>query len=162
MEQTCSHWTHFYDTWYFLISWNYVEEVSLILREYVFTFMTITAWVLLRMRNVLDKSRRGNENTHVLCSTFFSPWKSYLLLDNVEKYGRTTDDNIIRRMCFTCWISKATHTHRICNTFCFPRQQWFRERPLLLHYTYIKNVPTVPILSNTCEDGWPAPLPAFQ
>jgi hypothetical protein len=32
----------------------------------------------------------------------------------VEKYGtarQTTDDNIIRRMRFACWITKATDTH---------------------------------------------------
>jgi hypothetical protein len=32
----------------------------------------------------------------------------------VEKYGRArqaTDDNIIRRMRFACWITKATDTH---------------------------------------------------
>jgi hypothetical protein len=32
----------------------------------------------------------------------------------VEKYGgarEATWDNIIRRMRFACWISKATHTH---------------------------------------------------
>ena len=36
------------------------------------------------------------------------------LLDNVEKYGRVgqaTDDNIIRRMRFACWIDKTTETH---------------------------------------------------
>jgi hypothetical protein len=32
----------------------------------------------------------------------------------VEKYGtarQATDDNIIRRMRFACWITKATDTH---------------------------------------------------
>jgi hypothetical protein len=32
----------------------------------------------------------------------------------MEKYGtarQTTDDNIIRRMRFACWITKATDTH---------------------------------------------------
>jgi hypothetical protein len=32
----------------------------------------------------------------------------------VEKYGRAgqaTDDSIIWRMCFACWITKATDTH---------------------------------------------------
>jgi hypothetical protein len=37
----------------------------------------------------------------------------------VEKYGtarQTTDDNIIRRMRFACWITKATHTHTHTHT----------------------------------------------
>jgi hypothetical protein len=32
----------------------------------------------------------------------------------VEKYGtarQATDDNIIRRMRFACWVTKATDTH---------------------------------------------------
>jgi hypothetical protein len=40
--------------------------------------------------------------------------RSCLLWDNAKKYGRAgqdTDDNIIRRMCFACWITKATDTH---------------------------------------------------
>ena len=48
--------------------------------------------------------------------------KQCRLRDNVEKYGRAgqaTDDNIIRRMRFACWITKATNTLRICNTYCF-------------------------------------------
>jgi hypothetical protein len=40
----------------------------------------------------------------------------------VEKYGRggqATDENIIRRMRTSCWITKATDTLRIVNTYCF-------------------------------------------
>jgi len=41
----------------------------------------------------------------------------------VEKYcraGQATDDKKIRRMCCTCWMTKATdrHTLRICNVYC--------------------------------------------
>jgi hypothetical protein len=39
-----------------------------------------------------------------------------------KKYGtarQATDNNIIQRMRFVCWITKATDTHRICNTYCF-------------------------------------------
>jgi hypothetical protein len=59
----------------------------------------------------------------------------------VEKYVRVrqaTDDNIIRRMRFACWITKATGTHSeyVIRT-AFPRQQWLRERASMLRYTYI-------------------------
>jgi hypothetical protein len=59
-------------------------------------------------------------------SNFFR--KSCGVWDNVEKYGRArqaTDNNIIGRMRFACWMTKAmdththTHTHKICNTYCF-------------------------------------------
>jgi hypothetical protein len=58
----------------------------------------------------------------------------------VKKYGtarQATDDNIIRRMRFVCWITKATDTHSECVTIItFSRQQWLRERASVLRYTY--------------------------
>jgi hypothetical protein len=46
----------------------------------------------------------------------------------VEKYGtagQATDDNIIQRMRFACWITKATDTHsEYVILIAFPRQQW--------------------------------------
>jgi hypothetical protein len=52
---------------------------------------------------------------------------------------QTTDDNVIWRMCFACWIRRATHTHSENATFIdFPRQRWFRERVSMLSlFTYI-------------------------
>jgi hypothetical protein len=41
-------------------------------------------------------------------------FKSCGLSDNVEKYGtarHATDDSIIRRVRFACWIPTATNTH---------------------------------------------------
>jgi hypothetical protein len=59
----------------------------------------------------------------------------------VEKYGRTrqaTDENIIQRMRFACWITKATDTHsEYVILVAFPRQQRLRERVSILHYRYI-------------------------
>ena len=42
------------------------------LHKHVFTFCTISRWILLRMRNVLDKNRGENQNTHFMSSNFFS------------------------------------------------------------------------------------------
>ena len=54
----------------------------------------------------------------------------------MEKYGtarQATDDNIIRRMRFTCWITKATDTHPEYVIFiAFPQQHWLRERASML------------------------------
>jgi hypothetical protein len=59
----------------------------------------------------------------------------------VKKYGtarQATDDNTIQRMRFACWITKATDTHsEYVILIVFPRQQWLRERPSVLRYTYI-------------------------
>jgi hypothetical protein len=54
-----------------------------------------------------------------------------------KKYGtarQATDDNIIRRMRFVCGVTKATNTHsQYVILIAFPRQQWLRERALILH-----------------------------
>jgi hypothetical protein len=50
----------------------------------------------------------------------------------VKKYGRAgqdIDDNI-GRMHFACWITKATNTLRICNTYCFSTAQIVTRTPV--------------------------------
>ena len=50
-------------------------------------------------------------------------------------------DNIIQRMRFACWITKATDTHsEYVILIAFPRQQWLRERSSMLRYS------TLPVL----------------
>jgi hypothetical protein len=70
--------------------------------------------------------------TRILCSiTFFR--KSCRGRDR-----QATDDNIIRRMRFACWITKAIDTHsEYVILIAFPRQQWLRERASVLRYKYI-------------------------
>jgi hypothetical protein len=97
--------------------------------------MIVSCWIFSRMRIVSDKSCRENRNTHFVFNFF---WKSCYLWDNVKKYGRAgqaTDDNITQRMCFACWITKATDKYLIHTAF--PRQQWLCECTSLLSYTYI-------------------------
>jgi len=57
----------------------------------------------------------------------------------VGKYdigGQATDNSIIQRMPFACWITKVTDTHRqYVILIDFPRQQWLRERVSILRYT---------------------------
>jgi hypothetical protein len=57
-----------------------------------------------------------------------------------EKYGRTrqaTDVNIIRRMRFACWITKATNTHsEYVILIALPREQWLRERAYVTLYVH--------------------------
>jgi hypothetical protein len=80
--------------------------------------------------------------THILCSiTFFPPWKSYRLWDNVEKYctaRQATDGNIIWRMRVACWIPKAAKIHsEYVILIAFPLQHWLHERLSVLRYTYV-------------------------
>jgi hypothetical protein len=59
----------------------------------------------------------------------------------VEKYvtaRQATDDNIIRRMRFACWITKATDTHsEYVLLIALTWQQLLRERASMLRYSYI-------------------------
>ena len=42
------------------------------------------------------------------------------------------------RVRVACWISKATNTHSQYEILiCFPRQQWLRERVVMLCCTYV-------------------------
>jgi hypothetical protein len=80
------------------------------------------------MRNVSDKNCRESQNRHfVLSILFFFFRKSCSVWRNVDKYGRVgeaTDDGIIRRMRFTCWITKATDTYAEYIMFIsFPRHK---------------------------------------
>jgi len=79
------------------------------LHEDLCTFVVVSFGIILRMRNVADKSCRENQNTFYIWETFFR--KSCLLWDTVEKYGRAplvTDENMIRRVRFARWITKVT------------------------------------------------------
>ena len=110
------------------------------LREDVFTFRIISHWIILRMRNILDKSCKGNQNKHFMFRNFFFR-ESCRLWDNIEKYGgasRATNDFTVWCIWVAWWISKATctnmraHAHtsertrararahtQICRTYCF-------------------------------------------
>jgi hypothetical protein len=43
-----------------------------ILHEDISTFMIISPWILLRMRNYSDRSCRENQNTHFMLNNIFS------------------------------------------------------------------------------------------
>jgi len=49
--------------------------------------------------------------------------------------GQATDDNIIRRMRFGCWITKVAYTGSKCVTLTdFPLQQWLHQSASMLRY----------------------------
>jgi hypothetical protein len=129
MEQLRSHWTDSHEIRYLSIFQRPAEKIQLSLKSdtnnWYFawgpthTFITSRS-VLLRMRNVSDKNRRGNQNTRFVYSNFFLfeiravyeiMWK------NTVERGRP--QMTIWRMGIVCWITKATHTLTVCNTYCF-------------------------------------------
>jgi hypothetical protein len=77
-EQLRSYLTDFRKTWYFSIFRKSEIQVSLqsnnnngTLHEDLCTFVIISRWILLRMRNVSDKSCRENQNTHFMFNNVF-------------------------------------------------------------------------------------------
>jgi hypothetical protein len=80
------------------------------------------------MRNVSDKNCRKNQNPHFMFNNVFAAheimWKNLIEPD--------------RRMQCACWVPEATGTNTSYLILtALPRQQWLRECPSLLHYTYV-------------------------
>jgi hypothetical protein len=99
----------------------------------------ISRSILLRMRNILNKLRRKNQNTHFMVKNVFR--KSCRLWDNVENFDtarQAADYSLIQRMRIVCWVPRATNTHsEYVMLLAFPSSQRLRERASELRYTYI-------------------------
>ena len=98
--------------------------------------LTISHWILLRMRNVSYENCTETQNTHFVFNDFLRKfYRFFFFLDNVGKYYRAehaTDDNIIRRIRWACWITKATNTHsEYVIIIAFPQQHLLLERALI-------------------------------
>ena len=98
------------------------------LHEDVFTFMTISRWILLRIRNVLDRSCRENQNTRFMFNNFFPKTCQKMahtrcMLDK-QGYKRT----------HACTRPRArAHTRtEICNTYCFFTATMVTRRRLIV------------------------------
>jgi hypothetical protein len=80
MQQLCFHWTDFHGIRYVGIFRKSVEKIlgssklariTSTLHDDICTFLTISCWITLRMKNVSDKRCRGNQNTHFIFNNFF-------------------------------------------------------------------------------------------
>jgi len=115
-------------------------------REYLLTFM-ISRWILLRMRNVLDKVCRENQNTLFMFDNFFFYFE---IVPFVRQCGKNTVQPdrpmmTVRHMRIAWWIPKATNTHthtlslsqnKYVMLIAIPMQQWLHERTSTLRYIY--------------------------
>ena len=99
--------------------------------------MIISRSVLRRMKNVSDKSCRGNQNTHFVQFFFFKNRAVFGVMGkNIEVPDRL--QMAVRSMPIARWITKATNTNSDYVIFiAFPVQQWLGERTLVLHYACI-------------------------
>jgi len=104
--------------------------------------MIISRWILLSI--TLQTKIVQTIKTHILYSIIFSEnravykiykimWKKYVIA------GQATDGNIIRRMRFACWISKAKDTHwEYVILIAFQRQQLLCECAWVWSYRYTR------------------------
>jgi hypothetical protein len=146
MEQLGSHWTDFHEIWYLSIfrksseklqlRWN-MTRITGTLNEDQYTFMIISRSILLKMRNVSDKSCRENQNTHLRSITFFENRAIYeIMWKNIAEPDRP--QKTIWCMSIAWWITKGTNTHsEYVILIAFLRQAWLHERASMLRYTYI-------------------------
>ena len=114
MEQLGSHWTQFDKSLYLRLFSKICREISCFIQvrkriagtlRWRRFHICLSRWSLLRMRNVSNKSCRGNQNTHFVFNNFCF-WKSSHLWDNVEKYGgarQAADSNMATR----CMLSSV-------------------------------------------------------
>ena len=101
------------------------------------TFFITSRSVLLRMRNVSDKSCRVIK-TRILCSvTDFR--KSCRVRDNVEKYCTAGRPQMaIWRMRIARWMPEAINAFRLCNTYCFSSVKKWLARTRLSFTLYVR------------------------
>ena len=95
------------------------------------TFMTLSRWILHKMRNIWDTlTEKIKTHIFILDNSFpkIMPFMRKMWKQNVTT-GEATYDHITRRMRFACWITKATYTLRICNIYCFPTRRSVKRTP---------------------------------
>jgi hypothetical protein len=128
MEQLGSHWTDFHEIWYLSFSkicressrFINLTRITAILHADQYTFLIISRSFLIRMRNVSDKSRRENRNTHFMFSNIlFENLAVYDIMWKKSVEPKRPQIKKIRRIRIACSIPKATNTHSLCNTYCF-------------------------------------------
>jgi hypothetical protein len=127
MVQLVSHWRIFMkcDIWVFLENllqkfkrrWNRTK-MKVTLHEDQYTFLSMSLWILLIMKDILDKIRRKTRNTYYMFNNFFFGNRAVyeIMWKNIVERGRLRRT---WRMRIACWIPKATNTLRLCNIHCF-------------------------------------------
>ena len=117
MKHLRAHWMDLkFDIWVFFENLSRklinLTRITGTLHDNLCTFMKISCLVL-RIRNIWDKSCRENPNTHFMFNNLFL--ENYAIY--VEKCGRArqgTDDSIVWCMWFVCWKTKGTYTYSEC------------------------------------------------
>jgi hypothetical protein len=153
MEQLGSHWMGFYEIWYLKILKKnlsrkcqfhyYLTRRTGTLHRDQYTFFVIPHSVLRRMRNVLGKSCRENQNTHFMFDNIF--FKNRTVNEIMRKNTLEPDRPQMTMWCIcnARWMPKAINTHsEYVTVIAFPLQQWLHECTSMSHL-YIHCLPCV-------------------
>jgi len=103
------------------------------------------------MTNVADNNCSGTQITHFVFNNvfFFENYAVYeIMWENVVERGKP-QDNMAHSHCMLD-NSGYKPTLGMCNTYCFPLQQWLQERTSMLRYTYITCLVSTIILFYFC------------
>jgi hypothetical protein len=73
--------------------------------------MTISRSVLLRIRNLSDKSCTENRNTHFMFSNFFFSENRAVYEMAWKNTVEPDEPQMIWRMRFACWVHETTNIH---------------------------------------------------
>ena len=116
-----------------------------------YTFFIISRSVLLRMRNVSDKSCRENWNSHFISSNVFSKIVPFMRYCGKILYSGSENWKFGSCVLNAGYLRLQTHTLRLCNHYCFPLQKWLHERPSILRYNFyfITVVPWILMVSKS-------------
>ena len=99
--------------------------------------MTISRWILLRMRNILDKSCRENHNTFYFQKLCFQIRAVYETMSKNLVVPEATNEVTIWGIQVSCWISKTIRTH--AREWTRPRSQApLHARTQALAHTHIQ------------------------
>ena len=151
-----------FDIWVFLenVSWEF-KFITGTSDEDQNTFWIVSRSVLLKMRNVLERSCTENQNTHFVLNNFFS-FQNHAVCEIMWK--STVE---LGRPCVYCRLDTSgyRHTLRICNTYCFfTATVILQKTPLcfVVHIVSLLNVTAGGTSSNQeASKGLPTPCYEF-
>jgi len=85
-----------------------INEIMGTLHEDIRTFMTVSLWIILRMRNILDEACRKYQSIFYVQKLFPEYRAVYKITWKNTVHPERPQMTIIRRIFFACWITKST------------------------------------------------------
>ena len=147
MKQLGSHWTDFHETSYLSIFRKFAQKIQVPLQSDknnrhftwrpLYIFVTKCRWILLRIKNIPDKSCTENQHIDFIFNTFSSENRAVyeIMWKNIVQPDRP--QTTIWRMRYAYWIPKSTNTHsEYAIIIVFPLQRRLNERASMLRHTH--------------------------